>query len=485
MSKETILVIEDETIVGMELKDDLERLGYQVPEIVANGEDVVQAVARHHPDLLLMDVRIAGSVDGIEAAFQAKAEFDIPVIYLSAYSDPDTLRRAALTMPEAYLLKPFDEKELAANVELALAKTRSGASIKRELRHAIPLVDVLDGAAILMDVDDKIVHANRAAASMLKAHGLSPTRGAEISRLLEPAPGDEGRKLFRLRAKDEGQALPRARVDRLTRSDGRVFGSLAVFASMDRRERTLLEESAVEANRALARMLPAPDSLGRGYRVGGFLLPCRSGCGDLVGIFEADERHAVFFGLDVMGHGILASLAARSLRSAMQRLIRSGKGAGGPVAAIRELDREVRANADDWGGAFVTLAFGTLERATGAFRFARAGHAPLLHASASGEVRTYRTAGTALGHASSALLEEGCGVLEPGDRLFVPSDGVLGSFGASDIGAAVDALTAFVSSRSRARLEDVVEELRDLASVERSDARVDDSSLLAIEREVR
>ena len=61
-----------------------------------------------------MDVRIAGSVDGIEAAFQAKAEFDIPVIYLSAYSDPDTLRRAALTMPEAYLLKPFDEKELGS-----------------------------------------------------------------------------------------------------------------------------------------------------------------------------------------------------------------------------------------------------------------------------------------------------------------------------------------------------------------------------------
>ena len=485
MSKETILVIEDETIVGMELKDDLERLGYQVPEVVANGEDVVQAVARHHPDLLLMDVRIAGSVDGIEAAFQAKAEFDIPVIYLSAYSDPETLRRAALTMPEAYLLKPFDEKELAANVELALAKSRSGASIKRELRHAIPLVDVLDGAAILFDVDDKLVHANKAAAALLKANGMGQARGADISRYLEPAQGAGEKDRYRLRSQDARKAPPRALVDRLTRADGRVFGSLAVFEGMDRGERAFLEDAAFEANEAPSRLLPAPGSLGRGYRVAGFLHPCRAGCGDLVGVFDADERNAVFFGLDVMGHGVLASLAARSLRAAMQRLVRSGRAAAGPAAAIRELDREVRANADDWGGAFVTLAYGTLERATGAFRFARAGHAPLVHARAGGGSRIYRTAGTALGHASAALLEEGRGTLEPGDRLFVPSDGALGGFGADDIGAAVDALAEFVSSRRELRLDEVVDELLGLASADRSDERRDDSSLLAIEREVR
>ncbi|MDP3177630.1 MAG: PP2C family protein-serine/threonine phosphatase, partial [Spirochaetaceae bacterium] len=288
-----------------------------------------------------------------------------------------------------------------------------------------------------------------------------------------------------LRSQDAGKAPPRARVDRLTRSDGRVFGSLAVFEGMDRRERALLEEDALAGNEALARLLPVPDALGPGYRVAGFLHPCRAGCGDLVGVFDADERKAVFFGLDVMGHGILASLAARSLRAAMQRLVRSGKAAAGPAAAIRELDREVRANADDWGGAFVTLAYGTLERATGSFRFARAGHAPLVHASAGGEVKIYRTAGTALGHASAALLEEGHGILEPGDRLFVPSDGALGSFGADDIGSAVEALAEFVSSRRELRLDEVVDELLGLASAERSDSRLDDSSLLAIEREAR
>jgi CheY-like chemotaxis protein len=93
------LVVEDETLVGLELKEDLERLGYFVPEVIESGEAVVQAVARHQPDLVLMDVHLRGSLDGIEAAYQAKAEFDLPVIYLTAYSDAETLRRAAMTSP--------------------------------------------------------------------------------------------------------------------------------------------------------------------------------------------------------------------------------------------------------------------------------------------------------------------------------------------------------------------------------------------------
>src|SRR5512142_119076 len=141
--KETILVVEDETLVGLELKEDLERLGYYVPEVIESGEAVVQAVARLQPDLVLMDIRLRGGLDGIEAAYQAKAEFDLPVIYLTAYSDTDTLRRAALTGPDAFLLKPFDERELAANVELALSRARSSEPLRRELRGAISLVDAL------------------------------------------------------------------------------------------------------------------------------------------------------------------------------------------------------------------------------------------------------------------------------------------------------------------------------------------------------
>jgi CheY-like chemotaxis protein len=124
MSKGTILVVEDEIFVGEEIKEDLERGGYKVPEIISSGEAVVEAVARHKPDLVLMDIRINGWVDGIEAAYQAKAEFDFPVVYLTAFSDPETRRRAALTSPDAYILKPFDEKELVSTVDAAISKAR-------------------------------------------------------------------------------------------------------------------------------------------------------------------------------------------------------------------------------------------------------------------------------------------------------------------------------------------------------------------------
>ena len=177
MTKETILVVEDETLVGLELKEDLERLGYFVPEVLESGEAVVQAVARHQPDLMLMDIRLRGSLDGIEAAFQAKAEFDLPVIYLTAYSDPDTLRRAAPTGPDAFLLKPFDERELAANVQLALSRAKSGETLRRELRGAISLVDALEEPALIADLGGKIAHANKAAVAFLKVPDTACSRG--------------------------------------------------------------------------------------------------------------------------------------------------------------------------------------------------------------------------------------------------------------------------------------------------------------------
>jgi CheY-like chemotaxis protein len=120
MEAATILVVEDEVIVAEEIKEDLERGGFRVPEIIASGEEVMEAVQRVKPDLIVMDVRIKSAVDGIDAAYLARAEFPVPVIYLTAYSDAETLRRAAGTNPSAFLSKPFREEELLACVRAAL-----------------------------------------------------------------------------------------------------------------------------------------------------------------------------------------------------------------------------------------------------------------------------------------------------------------------------------------------------------------------------
>ena len=273
MNKETILgpVQQETNRRGFrESKEDLERLGYFVPEVLETGEAVVQAVARLQPDLMLMDIRLRGSLDGIEAAYQAKAEFDLPVIYLTAYSDPDTLRRAALTGPDAFLLKPFDERELAANVQLALSRAKSGEPLRRELRGAMSLVDALEEPALIADLDGRIAHANRAAVAFLKVPDPSMLARVELSRILEPGWKESGRKLVKLQEGGVEAAGKIASVERLLRSDGREYGSLIVFGSMERRERLLLESSAAEANAALICSCPGHPPPSR-LPVGGFL----------------------------------------------------------------------------------------------------------------------------------------------------------------------------------------------------------------------
>jgi DNA-binding response OmpR family regulator len=122
MANETILVVEDEVLVGEEIREELERFGYRVPDIIVKGEAVAEAVSRYRPALILMDIRIGGEIDGIDAAAKVKSMEDIPIIYLTAYSDQETLARAADTDPDAYLLKPFSERELMANVAMSLSR---------------------------------------------------------------------------------------------------------------------------------------------------------------------------------------------------------------------------------------------------------------------------------------------------------------------------------------------------------------------------
>lgn len=122
MAKSRILVVEDEAIVAMGIKQKLEELDYEVVDIVFTGEDAVQTAVQEEPDLILMDIVLKGSMDGIEAASKIRNQLDIPVIYLTAYSDEEVLERARITEPYGYIIKPFKKSELNANLEMALYK---------------------------------------------------------------------------------------------------------------------------------------------------------------------------------------------------------------------------------------------------------------------------------------------------------------------------------------------------------------------------
>jgi two-component system, cell cycle sensor histidine kinase and response regulator CckA len=119
-----ILIAEDERIVAGDLQARLRRLGYQVAAVVATGEAAIAAAVRHQPDLVLMDIRLEGSMDGIQAADTIHRSDGTPVIYLSAYADTQTIERAKVTEPLGYLIKPFDDSELRTTIEMALYKRK-------------------------------------------------------------------------------------------------------------------------------------------------------------------------------------------------------------------------------------------------------------------------------------------------------------------------------------------------------------------------
>ncbi|QWR76255.1 diguanylate cyclase domain-containing protein [Candidatus Magnetomonas plexicatena] len=122
LQRKKILVVEDVAIVAMDIRNSLESLGYHVTGTVPSGHDALNSLAQTRPELVLMDIMLKGSLDGIETADIIKQEFDIPVLYLTAYADEEMLNRAKITEPFGYILKPFQERELMAAIEMALYK---------------------------------------------------------------------------------------------------------------------------------------------------------------------------------------------------------------------------------------------------------------------------------------------------------------------------------------------------------------------------
>ncbi len=131
MKKARILIVEDEGITGSYIESTLEELGYEVISIEFSAEEALQKVEQETPDLVLMDVKLQGEMDGIEAAGHIRSTYNIPVIYLTAHSNKDILDRAKLTESFGYIIKPFEKKELYSNIEMALYKHRVEEKSKR------------------------------------------------------------------------------------------------------------------------------------------------------------------------------------------------------------------------------------------------------------------------------------------------------------------------------------------------------------------
>jgi CheY-like chemotaxis protein len=132
MTQARIMIVEDERITAEDIHDILTHLGYTVTALVSSGADAIREAEHTRPDLVLMDIRIKGDMDGIEAAREIRERFNIPAVYLTAHADRETLDRAKLAEPLGYLIKPFQEAELLASIEMALHKQKADQLAKHK-----------------------------------------------------------------------------------------------------------------------------------------------------------------------------------------------------------------------------------------------------------------------------------------------------------------------------------------------------------------
>jgi DNA-binding LytR/AlgR family response regulator len=162
MNHINVLVVEDESIVSKDIQHSLKKLGYNVVGAAATGEKALELIKSESPDIILMDIMLKGNMNGIEVSEQVKKEFNIPIIFLTAYADESTLSKAKVTEPYGYIIKPFKEIDLHTSIEMALYKHKKARELEKERDFLYSLVDnkeITDGF-IFVKSNSKLVKLN-------------------------------------------------------------------------------------------------------------------------------------------------------------------------------------------------------------------------------------------------------------------------------------------------------------------------------------
>jgi PAS domain S-box-containing protein len=166
-SKGKILIVEDEWIIANDIKYTLNSYGYETTGIMSSGQSAINSVTLDPPDLILMDIIIQGDMDGIETAIAIRKQMDIPIIFVSANADEGIMERAKNTQPFAYLLKPFDDRELHISIEMALYRHKMDKKLRDSEKRFRSLVENAADAFYVCDKHGLILDVNTAACEAL------------------------------------------------------------------------------------------------------------------------------------------------------------------------------------------------------------------------------------------------------------------------------------------------------------------------------
>jgi PAS domain S-box-containing protein len=259
-----ILVVEDENITALSIKKMLQDLGYVVTALVSSGEAALRYTAETQPDLVLMDIKLQGNMDGVAAAERIRAQFNIPVIYLTAFADEVTLQRAKVTKPYGYLLKPFEERELHNAIEVGLYQHQTERKLQESERWLAATLNSIREGVVTTDAQGRIMSMNPAAERLTgwqQAEALNQdcveilnilaheknTPGESLLRKILPAGGELTNCL--LLARDGLETFIDGNVAPLRDDQGNILGAVLTFRDISERRRA--EEEIGRHNREL------------------------------------------------------------------------------------------------------------------------------------------------------------------------------------------------------------------------------------------
>ncbi len=254
MTATRVVIVEDERIVALHLKQQLTKLGYDVAGVAASGEHALRLINEVRPDVVLMDIHIEGAIDGIETTERIPAELMVPVVYLTAYSDEETLARARETRPYGYLLKPFTPRELHATIQMVLERRRADVALRDSEARLEQQVEARTAELVLANRELREQTAARIKAEqnlhqVQKMEAVGQLTGGlahELNNLLTVVMGNLD--FIRSEPKDEVRVISRADSARTAvERAARLIKQLLMFA-----RRQIMRPVTVDLNRLIA-----------------------------------------------------------------------------------------------------------------------------------------------------------------------------------------------------------------------------------------
>ncbi|MBN1799445.1 MAG: SpoIIE family protein phosphatase [Spirochaetales bacterium] len=500
MAKANIMVVEDEGLVAMELKEELKSMGYHVSYTADSGEDALKNLLTAKPDLVLMDIQLKGAIDGIQTAQQIFSEYHIPIVYLTAYSDEKTLSRARESEPYGFLIKPFSERTLYTTIEMALSKAEKERNVRHNWEWYSHVVKCMGEAVIVTDEHGTIrllnpeaerltgwTYAEASCKDFNEVFPLYDIVDQEHPFTLPFAKVlSEGELVFYNRFEltmKQGERLPvNITLSPLVNEQQKIIGIIITIGdrSVEEKSQAVIKRELDTAVNIQKSLLPEKLETIYGIRSHWFFYPSPFGSGDIFNFRSLDNTHVGFYILDVMGHGFSAALFSLVLHRILTPNIEVGgilkkkaaarKGKGkeqnikgrtrilSPKEVITELNKRFYFNAAE--NPFFSIVYGVINVRTGKTKLARAGHTYPILLKKDGKLIQIDEGGPAIGIFPEMKLDEYIFTFEPGERLIMYSDGLVDVRNHKQEHFTLQRLLDFLKSHKKTPLETLIANLK-------------------------